>query len=54
MGGVFDIEGGYVTALTGPGLGIEIDEGVVRRIAEGTVPWQPKEFYGEDGSIREW
>jgi len=53
-GGVFDIEEGYVRALTGPGLGIEVDEEVVRRIARDTVPWQCKEFYGEDGSIREW
>lgn len=51
---VFNIVEGYVSALTGPGLGIEIDEDVVRRIAENTQPWQPKEFYGPDGSIREW
>lgn len=51
---VFAIEDGYVKALVGPGLGIEIDEDVVRRISKTTVPWQCKEFYGEDGSIREW
>lgn len=51
---VFDIQDGYVAALTGPGLGIEIDEDVVRRISRDTVPWQCKEFYGPDGSIREW
>jgi len=51
---VFDIEEGYVKAPTGVGLGIEIDEDVVRRISKDTQPWQPKEFYGPDGGIREW
>lgn len=51
---VFAIEEGYVKALTGPGLGIEIDEDVVRRISKTTEPWACKEFYGPDGSIREW
>jgi galactonate dehydratase len=51
---VFDIEKGYVKALSGPGLGIEVDEEAVRRVAEETGYWQCKEFYGPDGSIREW
>lgn len=51
---VFDIEEGYVAAPSKPGLGIEIDEELVRRISKETEPWQPKEFYGPDGSIREW
>jgi galactonate dehydratase len=51
---VFDIEAGYVKALDGPGLGIEIDEEMVKKIAKETEPWQCKAFYGPDGSIREW
>ena len=51
---VFNIEEGYVPALTKPGLGIEIDEDLVRRISKETEPWQPKEFHGPDGCIREW
>lgn len=51
---VFDIEDGYVKAPTGPGLGIEIDEDLVRKISKETVPWQCKEFHGPDGGIREW
>lgn len=51
---VFDIEEGYVKAPTGVGLGIEINEEVVRRISKDTAAWQCKEFYGPDGSIREW
>ncbi|KAI1625520.1 galactonate dehydratase [Exophiala viscosa] len=51
---VFEIREGYLQAPKGPGLGIEVDEEVVRRIAADTKPWQPKEFYGPDGSVREW
>ncbi|KAL3485869.1 enolase C-terminal domain-like protein [Aspergillus germanicus] len=51
---VFDIEDGYVKAPTGPGLGIEIDEELVRNIAAETTPWQCKEFFGAGGGIREW
>ncbi|KAI1814430.1 galactonate dehydratase [Poronia punctata] len=52
---VFEVaEGGYVKAPMGHGLGIEIDEEVVREIARDTRPWQCKVFHGPDGSIREW
>lgn len=51
---VFDITDGYVKAPTGVGLGIEIDEEMVRRISKDSKPWQCKEFFGPDGSIREW
>ena len=51
---VFDVEDGYVKAPTGPGLGIELDEEMIRRVAAESEPWQPKESFGPDGSIREW
>ncbi|KAL4960448.1 enolase C-terminal domain-like protein [Aspergillus stella-maris] len=51
---VFEIRDGYVDALKMPGLGIEIDEELVRRISKETEPWQCKEFYGGDGAVREW
>ena len=51
---VFEIKDGHVAAPTGPGLGIDIDEEMVRKISAETEPWQCKEFYGPDGSIREW
>ncbi|GAB1200770.1 hypothetical protein APSETT444_010149 [Aspergillus pseudonomiae] len=51
---VFAVKDGYVDALTAPGLGIEVDEETVRRVAQTTEPWQPKEFFGPDGGIREW
>ncbi|KAG5752310.1 hypothetical protein H9Q69_000451 [Fusarium xylarioides] len=37
---VFDLDGGHVKAPTGYGLGIEIDEEMVARIAKETEPWQ--------------
>ncbi|KAB8072229.1 enolase C-terminal domain-like protein [Aspergillus leporis] len=51
---VFDISEGFVKAPSGVGLGIEIDEVLVRKISAETEPWLPKEFYGPDGGIREW
>lgn len=51
---VFDVKDGYVDALTASGLGIEVDEQMVRQVAKSAEPWQPKEFYGPDGAIREW
>jgi galactonate dehydratase len=51
---VFDIKDGYVEAPTGAGLGIEINEGMVRRISKDTHPWQLKSFFGPDGAVREW
>ena len=51
---VFDIKDGYVDKLTGPGLGIEIDEEVVRRISKDSEHWPVKGFFGDDGSVREW
>ncbi|KAF4999928.1 hypothetical protein FGRMN_2166 [Fusarium graminum] len=50
---VFDIEGGYINALTGYGLGIEIDEEMVVKVAKETAPWKCKTLYGPHGSIRE-
>ncbi|OXV06834.1 hypothetical protein Egran_05399 [Elaphomyces granulatus] len=51
---VFDVRDGYVDALLAPGLGIEVNEELVRRVAKDTRSWLPKEFHGIDGSIREW
>ncbi|KAK4981862.1 hypothetical protein LTR66_009654 [Elasticomyces elasticus] len=51
---VFDIVEGFVKAPNGVGLGIELNEDAIRDMAKKTEPWQPKEFYGPDGAIREW
>lgn len=51
---VFDVKEGYVKVPKGPGLGIEIDEEVVRRLSKTAKPWRSGGFVGPDGSIREW
>ena len=50
----FTVKNGFVEALQGPGLGIEINEEVVRKVAETTKTWDLKGFVGEDGGYREW
>ncbi|CAD0090269.1 unnamed protein product, partial [Aureobasidium vineae] len=51
---VFKVTDGYLDALTGPGLGIEVNEEVIRRVAENTQPWELQGFVGVDGGLREW
>lgn len=49
----FKIVDGYVEIPTGPGLGIEVDEDVVReRSCNGT--WDSPRFFLEDGTIADW
>jgi len=51
---VFVVRDGYVEALQKPGLGIEINEDLVRKVATDTKPWELKGFVGSDGGYREW
>lgn len=51
---VFDISNGMVAALTGPGLGIEIDEDLVRSAALTPHRWRNPVWRGPDGAFREW
>ncbi|KAK0344829.1 hypothetical protein LTR91_009156 [Friedmanniomyces endolithicus] len=51
---VFDVKDGFVEKLTGPGLGVEINEELVRKVAETTEPWPLMGFVGKDGAYREW
>ncbi|KAI4125042.1 MAG: hypothetical protein LQ347_005506 [Umbilicaria vellea] len=51
---VWDVKEGYVEGLKGMGLGIEVDEEEVRRVAATAAPWKVKEFMGPDGGIQEW
>ncbi|WVR07589.1 hypothetical protein IAU60_004631 [Kwoniella sp. DSM 27419] len=54
---VFKVEGGSVGLLTAPGLGIELDEDLIRKEAaeaEKLEPWINPLFRGDDGMIREW
>lgn len=54
---VFEVKEGHISLLTGPGLGIELDEDRIRAEAEeaGKLdPWQNPVFRGPDGAVREW
>jgi galactonate dehydratase len=54
---VFAVKNGAIDLLTGPGLGIELDEEKI--IAEAAKaaeldPWSNPIFRGDDGIPREW
>ncbi|MCL1796640.1 MAG: galactonate dehydratase [Clostridia bacterium] len=51
---VFDFSDGYAHLLTGPGLGIEIDEAYVRKMAETGHDWHNPIWRDSDGVIAEW
>ncbi|KIK68798.1 hypothetical protein GYMLUDRAFT_36293 [Collybiopsis luxurians FD-317 M1] len=55
---VFTVKDGYIAALTGPGIGIEVDEERVRKTSEYYVqkssPWRNPLWRGDDESLREW
>ncbi|MEK4759234.1 galactonate dehydratase [Viridibacillus sp. FSL E2-0187] len=51
---VFEYKDGYVDNLTGPGLGIEIDEDYVRQKAEVGHNWRNPVWRHQDGTIAEW
>jgi galactonate dehydratase len=45
---------GYVPALSGPGLGIEIDAAEVERAAEAGHRWRNPIWRRDDGALAEW
>ncbi|KIJ61596.1 hypothetical protein HYDPIDRAFT_115755 [Hydnomerulius pinastri MD-312] len=56
---VFAVKEGYVQAPSAPGLGITINEALVRErsaayTAAGVQAWRNPLWRGEDGSLREW
>jgi galactonate dehydratase len=51
---VFHYENGYVSIPSGPGLGIEINEEQVRKMAKQGHNWKNPLWYHEDGSVAEW
>ncbi len=52
--GVFDMRDGFVPVLRGPGLGIEVDEEKVRRMAAVGHDWHNPVWRNADGSVTEW
>ncbi|KAK1675471.1 mandelate racemase/muconate lactonizing enzyme domain-containing protein [Colletotrichum godetiae] len=51
---VWKVTDGYIDLLTGPGLGIEIDEAQVRELSKDAKAWVSPGFIGPGGEIREW
>ena len=51
---VFQYHEGFVARLTGPGLGIEIDEAKVREAAKAGHQWRNPVWRNADGSVTEW
>ena len=51
---VFDYRDGYVSRMTGPGLGIRIDEAKVREAAREGHRWRNPVWRHADGTVAEW
>jgi galactonate dehydratase len=51
---VFDVKDGNVAVPRGPGLGLEMNEALIRERSQSAVPWATPTFYGPDGGQREW
>jgi galactonate dehydratase len=51
---VFDFRDGHLARLTGPGLGVEIDEAAIVRAAERPHRWRSPLWRHADGSLAEW
>lgn len=51
---VWKVSEGFIELMKGPGLGIEIDEDMVRRLSKDATPWTSVGFIGPGGEIREW
>jgi galactonate dehydratase len=51
---VFATESGTIPRLTGPGLGIEINEAAVRAADREEVDWVTPTWRDDDGAFAEW
>jgi galactonate dehydratase len=52
--GDFEIKDGYIDLLPRPGLGVDIDEDLVRELSLTANDWKNPLWYNPDGSIAEW
>ncbi|NHZ87459.1 galactonate dehydratase [Massilia sp. CCM 8733] len=50
----FRMDGGYIAALTKPGLGVEVDEERVLEASKNAPDWRNPLWRHEDGSVAEW
>lgn len=54
---VFEVKNGFIEALTKPGIGIEVNEALVRETSATYMQekaWRNIVWRGEDGCLREW
>lgn len=51
---VFHYRDGYVDQMPEPGLGVDVDENIVRASEEPELEWKNPVFRLEDGSVTEW
>lgn len=51
---IFNIKDGMVNAIKGEGLGIDINEDLVRELSKDCPSWRNPVWRGTDGSVREW
>ncbi|KAJ3556965.1 hypothetical protein NM688_g1734 [Phlebia brevispora] len=55
---IFGVKDGYIQAPEGPGLGIEINEDLVRKASASYIiegkPWRNDVWHGPDHALREW
>lgn len=51
---VFEVKNGFIEIFKGPGLGIEVNEELVRTVSKDAKAWRNTKFTGADGSIQEW
>jgi galactonate dehydratase len=51
---IFAHQDGFIPLLTGPGLGIEVDEDKVRALAQEGHDWKSPAWRNADGTVAEW
>lgn len=51
---ILEVVDGHVAAPMTPGLGLEINEALVREAATKSKPWANTLWRGPDGGFREW
>lgn len=51
---IFDVKDGMVAAPTGPGLGLVMNEELIRSRSLEAEPWANPVWRGKEGYLREW
>ena len=51
---IWKVTDGYVSLMTGPGIGIEVDEDKIRETSKDAAAWVSPGFVGPGGEWREW